>query len=202
MWSVDFVTPIQLAEMRLLPLNVVASKSLWIPLLFNNLVKKAKTTKRTSVTRLGDFWKFLGTKFLAKVAQIFSNNVGLCWKMELFTLNWCGYFLAIFCRNWATFYFNIWSHWRRGPFNKKLHSGNNYFEAVTSQFFAPGDQQCKTFCRYCWCSKQAKKLFALTAAEIFESQSEFGPGGGLWKVRTSVRIPRRILPRFFTFCLL
>ena len=29
-----------------------------------------------SVTRLGDFWKFLVTKFLAKVAQIIGNFLG------------------------------------------------------------------------------------------------------------------------------
>ena len=32
---------------------------------------------RSSVTRFGDFLKVLGAKFLAKVAQIFSNNFGL-----------------------------------------------------------------------------------------------------------------------------
>ena len=35
---------------------------------------------KSSVTRLGDFWKFLGTKFLAKVAQIFSKKFGCCEK--------------------------------------------------------------------------------------------------------------------------
>ena len=30
-----------------------------------------------SVTRLGDYSKFLETKFLGKVAQTFSNNLGL-----------------------------------------------------------------------------------------------------------------------------
>ena len=42
--------------------------------------------------QIGRFLKFKGTKFLAKVAQIFSNNVGILWRMALFTLNWCGYF--------------------------------------------------------------------------------------------------------------
>ena len=55
-------------------------------------------TNCSSVTRLGDFWKFLGTKFLEKVAQILSNNFGLLWKMALFMLNWCEYFLGNFCR--------------------------------------------------------------------------------------------------------
>ena len=35
-----------------------------------------QTLPTTSVTRLGDFWTFLGTKFLAKVAQIFGNILG------------------------------------------------------------------------------------------------------------------------------
>ena len=56
-----------------------------------------------SVTRLGHIWKFFGTKFLSKVAQIFSNNFGLLWKIELFTLHWCGYFLGNFCRKLGYF---------------------------------------------------------------------------------------------------
>ena len=38
----------------------------------------------SSVTRLGDFLKFLGTKLCAKVAQIFSNNFWLLWKNGTF----------------------------------------------------------------------------------------------------------------------
>ena len=38
----------------------------------------------SSVTRLGDFLKFLGIKFLAKVAQIFLNNFGIFWKLCTF----------------------------------------------------------------------------------------------------------------------
>ena len=37
-----------------------------------------------SVTRLGYFWKFLGAKFLAKVAQILSNNFWLLWKWHFY----------------------------------------------------------------------------------------------------------------------
>ena len=57
----------------------------------------------TSVTTLGDFWKFLRTKFLEKVAQIFSNIFRLLWKMALFRLNWCGYFLGNFWRKLGYF---------------------------------------------------------------------------------------------------
>ena len=56
-----------------------------------------------SVTRLCDFWKFLGTKILVKVAQIFSKNIGLLWKTAFFTLNWCGWFLGNFWRKLGYF---------------------------------------------------------------------------------------------------
>ena len=55
---------------------------------------KKIVTRVSSVTRLGDFWKFLGTELLAKIVQIFSNIFGLIWNRSLFTLNWCGYFLG------------------------------------------------------------------------------------------------------------
>ena len=58
--------------------------------------------------RLRDFWKFLGTKFRAKVAQIFCNIFRLLRKMALFMLI---EFLATFGEGWATFYSHIWSHW-------------------------------------------------------------------------------------------
>ena len=48
------------------------------------------------MTRLGDFWKFWGAKFLTKVAQ---NIWPLIWaivKNGSFTLNCCGYFLGYF----------------------------------------------------------------------------------------------------------
>ena len=48
------------------------------------------------VTRLGNFWKFLGTKFHVKVVPakvaIFCKKIRLWWKMVLFMLNWFGYF--------------------------------------------------------------------------------------------------------------
>ena len=51
---------------------------------------------KPSVTGLGNFLKLFGTKFIAKVGKIFNNNFGLLWKIALFTLNWCMYFLSIF----------------------------------------------------------------------------------------------------------
>ena len=62
-----------------------------------------------SVTRLGDLWKFLVTKCVTKVAQLF----GLFCKTSLLCENCFGYFLAIFGKIWATFNSNIWSHWLR-----------------------------------------------------------------------------------------
>ena len=61
-----------------------------------------------SVTGLGDFYEFLATNCLTKVALIFcvtfwaiSNNVTIAEKV-------CGYFLSNFWGNWATFYSIIW----------------------------------------------------------------------------------------------
>ena len=43
-------------------------------------------------TRLGDFWKFLATKFVTKVVQIIGNNLlGLFIKNWLLCKNCCGY---------------------------------------------------------------------------------------------------------------
>ena len=56
-----------------------------------------------SVTRLSDFWKLLGTKFFAKVAQIFNNNFGLLRKMAFFKLNGFGYFLGNLWRKFGFF---------------------------------------------------------------------------------------------------
>ena len=63
-----------------------------------------------SVTRLGDFWKFLATNILTKVAQIFGNFLGCCEKHYFVSKNCCGSFLGRVWKNWATFYSNIWSH--------------------------------------------------------------------------------------------
>ena len=68
------------------------------------------------VTRLGDFWNFLATNFITKVAQMFGDFEGNCEKHFFFKSNWLGYFWATFGKTWATFYFNIRSHWRwRAP---------------------------------------------------------------------------------------
>ena len=61
----------------------------------------------TSVTRLGDFRKVWVTNFLLKVAQFYGDF--LCYLS--WSKNCCCYFLGNLCKkNWATFYFRIWSH--------------------------------------------------------------------------------------------
>ena len=49
-----------------------------------------------SVTRLGDFWKFLGTKILAKEAQMIGNFLGYIEKTSLLCKNCIVYFLDDF----------------------------------------------------------------------------------------------------------
>ena len=53
----------------------------------------------SSVTRLGDFWKFLATKFVAKVAQTIGNILGNVEKPYSHVKNCCCYFLG-----------NLWKH--------------------------------------------------------------------------------------------
>ena len=68
---------------------------------------------KSSVTRLGDFWKFLLRNFLTKVYLL---NVKHC----------CVYFLGNFWKKCVPFYCNIRSHWQQQeensfPINKRLY---------------------------------------------------------------------------------
>ena len=63
-----------------------------------------------SVTRLGDFWKFLVTKSLTKVAQMYGNYWGYFEKHHFLGKNSCCYYLAASGIFLSTFYPNIWSH--------------------------------------------------------------------------------------------
>ena len=64
----------------------------------------------TSVTRLGDFWKFFVTNFLSKVAKILSNFLGLFWKhISKQKLHW-PFLRTNLLKKLATLYSNIWSH--------------------------------------------------------------------------------------------
>ena len=64
------------------------------------------------MTRLGDFWKFLATKFLAKEAQIICNFLGYFEIPHSHVKTALATFWATFGKFRATFYSNIWSHWR------------------------------------------------------------------------------------------
>ena len=93
------------------------------------LINAKKSFIIISVTRLGDFWKFLGTKFLAKEAQILSNNFGTLWKMELFASICVDTFWANFVENWAT-YFSIWSHWSSCCCSSNAESPFNFYSNI------------------------------------------------------------------------
>ena len=56
----------------------------------------------TSLTRLGDFWKFLVSNYLSKVAQMFSDFWGI-WKHHFYVKTALVTFLGNFRKNWATF---------------------------------------------------------------------------------------------------
>ena len=68
----------------------------------------------SSVTRLGDFWKFLVTKILPKVAQIISNFLGHFEQPHSYVKTYVGTSWSAFGNIFATFYFNILSHWSLG----------------------------------------------------------------------------------------
>ena len=77
------------------------------------------------VTRLGDFWKYSATKFLAKVAQIIGNILGYFEYPHSYVKTAVATFWATLGNIWATFYFNIWSHCNQSiqPF---IHSSPTY----------------------------------------------------------------------------
>ena len=84
----------------------------------NKIHKNAESSNSTklteypsSVTRLGDLESSWWTKFLAKVAQIFSKIFMLLWKEHFLYYPHLDTFWAVFGKNWANFYSTIWSHW-------------------------------------------------------------------------------------------
>ena len=64
-----------------------------------------------SVTRLGNFGKFLVTSFLSRVAQLFGDYLDHFKNGTLFNDNHCGNLFGNFKKIWATFNFNNWPHW-------------------------------------------------------------------------------------------
>ena len=63
-----------------------------------------------SVTRLGDFWKFLGTNLLSKVAIKDCRLFGLFWKLSHNVKTAVVSILVTFGKIWDIFLSNIWSH--------------------------------------------------------------------------------------------
>ena len=66
---------------------------------------------RDSVTRLGDFWKFVVTNTFYKSSQIICVAFGLLKNITLREKTVVGTFGGNFQKYWATFCSNIWSHW-------------------------------------------------------------------------------------------
>ena len=58
-------------------------------------------------------WQYL------KRAEMNCDVLGYFKQQSLSSIIPCGYFRAIFAKNWATFYFNIWSQWF-GPIKKQF----------------------------------------------------------------------------------
>ena len=60
---------------------------------------------------IGQYLQVLRTKFLTKVAQIFSNILGCCENGTFYVKLICILLGATFGENVGTFYSNFWSHW-------------------------------------------------------------------------------------------
>ena len=71
--------------------------------------RKQNKSHSSSVTRLGEFWKFW-VIFLTKVAQIIGNVLGYFVKPHSYVKTVVATFWATFGNIWATFYSNNWSH--------------------------------------------------------------------------------------------
>ena len=97
-----------------LPHNTILVMSFILIMVTSNWLWDAcditNATLVVSVTRLGIFRKFFATNFLPKVAQIFLTTFRLFRKITLcgWTLLWL--LLWQLLKNWAIFYFKIWSH--------------------------------------------------------------------------------------------
>ena len=65
----------------------------------------------TSLTRLGDLWKFLTTIFHSKVAQSYGDSFGLFENINFQVKTTVSTFGATFRKISATLHFSIWSHW-------------------------------------------------------------------------------------------
>ena len=63
-----------------------------------------------NVTKLGDLLKGFGPKFSYKIAQIFRDFEGYFVKLHFLNKPVVDTFWQHMRKNWATFYYNIWSH--------------------------------------------------------------------------------------------
>ena len=63
------------------------------------------------MTRLGDIWKFVATKFLAKEASYYLQRFGLFWKPSLLCINCIDYFWGNFWKKLGHFLLQHRSHW-------------------------------------------------------------------------------------------
>ena len=88
---------------------------------------------KSSVIRLGDFWKFLSTNFITKVAQIFGGFWAILKNVTFFEENlmWLHYFLNIS----ATFNSYIWSHWSRDSLSLIGTSKKNFSSKIEFQLY-------------------------------------------------------------------
>ena len=57
------------------------------------------------------FLEFLGNKFYYKADQMFDDFLDSCENNRFLSQTGDATFWATFVKTWATFYFNIWSHW-------------------------------------------------------------------------------------------
>ena len=64
----------------------------------------------SSVSRFGDFSKFLATFFPTLVVQIFTDFWAFL-KRSFKVKTAVSSFWATFVEIWVTFHYNIWSHW-------------------------------------------------------------------------------------------
>ena len=86
----------------------------WARMLWH--VRGAMRSMESSVTRLGDFWKFVAIKFLTKVAQIIGNFLGYFENHHSYLKTADANFWATFGNIWATFYSNWWRALFQGMF--------------------------------------------------------------------------------------
>ena len=68
-------------------------------------------TASECMTWWGNFWSFLPINIITKVAQMFVDFLGKCENYRFLSQTGEATFWATFGKTWATFYFNIWSHY-------------------------------------------------------------------------------------------